>query len=436
MKVYTEERKAYELCADTLGEGGESKIYHVQGDPSVCAKIYKTVKPEQEAKLRAMVNERFNGVVDGHLLIAWPQHLLYDGNGNFVGYLMPFQKGSPLFMVNRPEERDSVFRTPYDWGYAVAVAYNIASIVAHTHEMGYVVGDMNNANFLVDDNGIVTIIDVDSFEFTDKTGHHFRCGVGLPEFVAPELQGRNLSKNNFTIATDNFALAVHIFILLTGAHPFAAALQTEGKPSLPFGDQIFNVTYGISPWYRDDVEGISIPPYALELGALPAKVRTAFRQTFSYNEKTIQQNISQRVDASIWKQLLYDLYQRRSTFEHCRINPAHVYLPRHTVGCPFCRIDQRIQAILSGKQVVVPGPSMHSVPKPAVHTAPKPAAYTVSQPAAHTVLQPAAPYAAPVPMPHITPAAPVQAAPAGPAAKTGTQKKSLKEKLLGIFKKS
>ena len=213
MKVYTEERKAYELCADTLGEGGESKIYHVQGDPSVCAKIYKTVKPEQEAKLRAMVNERFNGVVDGHLLIAWPQHLLYDGNGNFVGYLMPFQKGSPLFMVNRPEERDRVFRTPYNWSYAVAVAYNIASIVAHTHEMGYVVGDMNNANFLVDDNGIVTIIDVDSFEFTDKTGHHFRTGVGLPEYVAPELQGRNLSKNNFTIATDNFALAVHIFIL-------------------------------------------------------------------------------------------------------------------------------------------------------------------------------------------------------------------------------
>lgn len=436
MKVYTEERKAYELCADTLGEGGESKIYHVQGDPSVCAKIYKTVKPEQEAKLRAMVNERFNGVVDGHLLIAWPQHLLYDGNGNFVGYLMPFQKGSPLFMVNRPEERDRVFRTPYNWSYAVAVAYNIASIVAHTHEMGYVVGDMNNANFMVDDNGTVTVIDVDSFEFTDKTGHHFRCGVGLPEFVAPELQGRNLSKNNFTIATDNFALAVHIFILLTGAHPFAAALQTEGKPSLPFGDQIFNVTYGISPWYRDDVEGISIPPYALELGALPAKVRTAFRQTFSYNEKTIQQNISQRVDASIWKMLLYDLYQRRSTFEHCRINPAHVYLPRHTVGCPFCRVDQRMQDIMNGKKVVVPGPSMRSAPKPAVHTAPKPAAYTVSHPAAHTVLQPAAPYAASVPMPHITPAAPVQAAPAGPAAKTGTQKKSLKEKLLGIFKKS
>ena len=53
MNVITEVRQFYQLSGDSFGEGGESRIYGVEGKPSLCAKIYKKVKPEQEAKIQS-----------------------------------------------------------------------------------------------------------------------------------------------------------------------------------------------------------------------------------------------------------------------------------------------------------------------------------------------------------------------------------------------
>ena len=44
---------------------------------------------------------------------------------------------------------------------------------------------------------VENILDVDSFDITDPdTGERFECTVGISEFLAPELQGRDLRKQN------------------------------------------------------------------------------------------------------------------------------------------------------------------------------------------------------------------------------------------------
>lgn len=344
MNVITEVRQFYQISDDCFGEGGESWIYGVKGHPSLCAKIYKKVKPEQEAKIRAMVNERFDGMVEGRRLFTWPLHLLYDSSGKFVGYLMHREEGQPLFNVMRPDKRDTVFSTPYHWTYSIAVAYHLAWLFEYAHDHGYVIGDANSANFLVHKDGSVVVIDVDSFEFTDKaTGQHYRTGVGVPSYVPPELQGKNMSRNNYTEASDDFALAVHVFELLVGSHPFAATVQTTDQESLPYSDATYNIVHGICPWFRQ-TPGVKVPLYALDLAALPAKFRTAFRYTFTYDENTVRDAISNRVKAGIYKMLLLDLYNRRSSFVTCSVNPAHCYLQDHNRSCPFCAAEQRVRS--------------------------------------------------------------------------------------------
>lgn len=411
MNVITESRQLYQLSEDSFGEGGESRVYGVEGQPSLCAKIYKKVKPEQEAKIRAMVNERFDGMVEGRRLYAWPLHLLYDLSGRFAGYLMHREEGQPLFNVMRPDKRDKVFSTPYNWTHSIAVAYHLAWLFEYAHDHGYIIGDANSANFLVRRDGSVVVIDVDSFEFTDKvTGQHYRTGVGVPSYVPPELQGRNMSRNNYTEASDDFALAIHLFELLVGAHPFSAAIQTTDQRSLPYSDATYNIVHGICPWFRQ-TPNVKVPPYALELAALPAKFRTAFGYTFTYDENTVRAAIPNRVKAGIYKMLLLELYRRRS-FVTCSANPAHRYLKDHNRSCPFCAAEQRVRSAweqLSGEP-----------PQPAVQLAPSRPAVSVGYPSGN-------------PVPRLTPSA---SGGASANASSGSKSKTLLRSFKSLFSKS
>ena len=77
------------------------------------------------------------------------------------------------------------------------------------------------------------MVDCDSYGFTDPTtGRTFVNNMGRPDFQAPEAQ------DDYTDRTQNhdrFGLAVIIFHLLTGYHPYTVANQ----PNYPQpGDRI------------------------------------------------------------------------------------------------------------------------------------------------------------------------------------------------------
>lgn len=296
-----------------IGVGGEGTVYAVQGTQLV-AKIYKQVTPENEGKLRYMVQHPIPQVVDqyGNLILkaAWPQDLLYDGNRNFIGYVMPrIEAGVELFQIQRGSTSAAVqARFPnYSWRMNVVVARNLAASVNAVHNQGYVLGDMNCKNFLVNADGSISLLDTDSIDMTDpSTGVHYKCCVGMEDYLPPELQGRNLRNpaSCFTRETDNFALAVHIFqLLMNNYHPFSGR-QTVVKGSSSANPKMDRIVEGKCP-YLNRYSDVTIPVGAPRLeDVLPQYMIDAFRNTFDYTAFNAVAKAQSRTTARDWLAVL------------------------------------------------------------------------------------------------------------------------------------
>jgi len=135
--------------------------------------------------------------------------------------------GIPIHKLYNPKDRRTNFHN-FTWQYLHRTARNLASAVAAVHAKGYVIGDLNESNILVQPTALVTLVDTDSFQVRHPNGQVFRCPVGKPDYIAPELQGKLLSLTDRTPEQDRFALAVLIFLLLMeGSHPFRGANPPE-----------------------------------------------------------------------------------------------------------------------------------------------------------------------------------------------------------------
>lgn len=349
------------------GKGGEGIVYAVKNKPSLAAKIYKAPNGMIERKLKCMVDHAVSPYIDGKLMLAWPQDVLYS-NGRFAGYTMPLVKDvSPIYVLcrNNPDHVNdchTLFPT-YRWSYSVVVAYHLAWVVDHIHKNHYVLGDMNSNNIVIHKDGSVTILDVDSFDICDPvTGEHFPCTVGLPEFLAPELQVPDLRRAKFSEHSDDFALAIHIFqLLMNNYHPFNSRTLSEYKRSTPLNPQQMNIVQGNCPYVKQ-IPNVTRPVGAPSLQFLPARIQTAFRTTFNYDEINALSRISSRVSADMWRQLLYDLYERirKGEMKVCGNNPEHMYFPSHG-GCPFCLAQQAAPASGSGASASTAPPPSSSV---------------------------------------------------------------------------
>lgn len=349
-----------------LAKGGEGTVFTTD-NPALVAKIYHKPNPEVEKKLLCMLRHPLEPKADGvHLLIAWPQAVLYEA-GVFVGYTMPLIKDTyPIYIVARNNAQHSqdchkVFPN-YDWRYSLMVAYHLAWTISYIHQHNYVVGDMNSNNIVIHGDGTVTILDVDSFDITDPdTGARYPCNVGISEFLAPELQGRDLRRANFTKQTDEFALAVHIFILLmNNCHPFTMRALQPGeanfsnvaalcgpKQSVAQDQKLVNIVNGYCPFIKQ-IAGYGIPSYAPRITMLPRAVQDAFRRTFGYDSQTMMSSIHNRTSADMWRVLLYNYFQRAkgSTPDliRCSVNKEHFYLAKRGC-CELCAAQNRHQGI-------------------------------------------------------------------------------------------
>lgn len=339
--------RTYRL-GNKLAEGGEGIVYSLDGGQQV-AKIYRAAPTDiMQRKLLGMLKYQVDlRQQDTNIpLITWPQDLLFK-DGIFAGYVMPLVSGGfPIWQVVREDTRNKVFNGQYDWTLSLATAANLSSLVAHLHQMNITIGDMNSNNILVHPNGCITIIDVDSFDIRDRdTGEHFKCTVGRPEFLPPELQGRNLSSENalFTEETDNFALAIHIFQLLFCTHPFnQVTMLDRDEGSLADNPQEQAIVNGECPFVHPKLAD-RIPPGVPHLDRLlPNYLQRDFQNTFSYDAFNSMKKRVQRTKAEAWKQDLVAFYGEKGTnLIQCSRNKAHYYYDFHNgQGCELCRVAQ------------------------------------------------------------------------------------------------
>lgn len=355
MIYYGRNHKIYDL-GQRLGGGGEGEIYDIVGNPSLVAKIYFNSKfnpvpgnsnPRRnlKEKIETMLEQPVQPYVNGVLTVAWPQDLLLNQQGQFVGYVMPRVKSTHhIFAASRERERMQLY-PHYTWKTSIAIAYNLSLAVKIIHQSNAIIGDMNPNNIMIDEHGHVTIIDTDSFNITNKkTGKVYKCSVGISEMLAPELQGKNLADPGsvFNEKTDDFSLAIHICtLLMNNCHPFGCTSFNISQSSTSTNPVVYNISKGNCP-YVTNAKGKASDD-SPDVKMLPKDIRDLFDRAFNYTSSTSikPSTISKRPSAREWQNALGKLL--KSNMKTCKkLYPeVHVY-PASYHKCPWCAIKSKV----------------------------------------------------------------------------------------------
>ncbi|MFC1432229.1 hypothetical protein ACEZDB_16395 [Streptacidiphilus sp. N1-3] len=183
----------------------QAALYRIEGRADYIVKIYREPPgPLQERRLRGLLGMPFgsrSGEEAPEPAVAWPTALVQSREGAVLGYAMPLLGDHvKLEELLDPSSRFRLSEGP-DQRFLLAVCWNLAFMVARMHGDGIVIGDLSGSSVVVDRNGFVEFIDFESVSFTDPVTEEYFPGTAEPA----------------TAASDDFALAVLIFRLLTGS---------------------------------------------------------------------------------------------------------------------------------------------------------------------------------------------------------------------------
>ena len=313
-----------------LFKGGEGEIFSLVGNENYVAKIFKEDKRShfQKNKLEAMYEGRVNCEPKLFDFSTWPEDILYL-NGKFYGYIMrkiPFSE--ELCIINSDD-----YRNKLNLDHIIAIEVNLSAAISHVHKSGHVVGDLNPKNILVDlKKLLVILIDADSYHinYNNKT---YPCSVGVGEYMAPEIMKRlrggvdipSLKLPTFTVDTDNFSLAIHIFsLLMFGYHPFVCRKLSKASPSVVCPRKSDNIEKGFSPYFNTN-SNFDIPVGSPNISILPYNIRMLFQRAFidGYADPR------KRPSASEWNKALMN---------NLNICPKNHLYDKGMQSCPWCKL--------------------------------------------------------------------------------------------------
>lgn len=360
MIAYDTSGSDYFLTETNLG-GGEGKLYSVEGNSSLYAKIFKPEKRTRgkEAKIRQWQTMFETGVVDIGFCkqVVVPLKALYsDSNPHkqnvrtFIGYLMEKQNDFNT-LTNIYTEPD------FDYKRQVWAARNLCILTNRVHSLGddVVVGDYNADNVAVFmSTSTAKFIDVDSFQLTINGRRVLLpCTVGVPEFMAPEIN-RRLKKEKadletviqepdnpiFTKYTDYYALAYHIFaLLMNGSAPYASMLnmaelsQHKSRTVSSVDVDRFHAADKGEFVFARKLLFRQPPKYAPKYDILTPKLKELFERAFIEGAS----DPSKRPDS-------YEFFEALSEYiQMLERKPCGHYLSSHYNGsCEWCRIKKLV----------------------------------------------------------------------------------------------
>lgn len=339
-------KSRFHIADEPFARGGEGCVHNVDGRPELVAKIYHPLGRTtlREEKIKAMLQSSPSG--QANVQIAWPQEILYDAaSGAFLGFVMPrIQNVSKIDTLYSYDKRKQ-----HHWAWYVQVAQNLCAAVHSVHKSGHVIGDMNPANICVDPRtALVTLVDTDSYSVYVNGGQVYPCTVCREEYVPAEIHrildgGANLKsfhRETFTVYTDYFALALHVFaLLMNGCHPYACTVR-EGFSEERY-NLLENIRRGFFP-FTAHASGVGIPRYAPALNALPPQLRQLCTRSFVEGCR----RPARRATDTEWHFAL-DALERE--LAQCGANRAHQYWER-LPACPWCASAASMNTLLANQK--------------------------------------------------------------------------------------
>lgn len=311
-----------------IGSGGEGDVYEIlPAHSNVVAKIYHKPLDEQKQEKLLLMARGCNDELKS--ISAWPTDVLHAKEGGpVVGFLMPkISDYEPVHKVYGPTHRKEHF--PHaDWRFLVRTAKNLAAAFFVIHKFGYVVGDVNEGNILVNDEACVRLIDCDSFQV--RAGDRlYYCEVGVAQFTPPEILSSKHFRMERTANHDNFGLSILSFqLLFFGRHPYSGVYS--GKEDMPLEKSIaeFRFAYG----KNSPLKSIAPPPNSVGLSVVPAQVAALFERAFA----EAGARPDGRPNAGEWWDALQSL---ESKMRRCSADSVHSYYSG-LAGCPWCRLEE------------------------------------------------------------------------------------------------
>jgi serine/threonine-protein kinase len=193
-----------------LGQGGMSVVFLAEElglGRLVALKVFpQSLAIEKSAADRFRHEARIAASLD-HPHIA-PIHRFGTSPG-FMWYTMKFITGRSLSETLRQVGRLDLFST-------LSLAEQAASALDYAHRRGIVHRDMKPANIMLDENNWAYVCDFGVAKTQDTKLTQTGGTIGTPAYMSPEqLYGRTLDGRS-----DQYSLAVVLFELLAGRHPF------------------------------------------------------------------------------------------------------------------------------------------------------------------------------------------------------------------------
>ncbi|MEO1653363.1 MAG: WG repeat-containing protein, partial [Bacteroidota bacterium] len=279
------------LSSETLGQGGEGTIYQVLSPPSLQNSVAKIYHPRErnkgrEYKLNYLISHPVQvSQVGAHV---WPQEIIYNESGAFMGFLMPKAKSkydltvlSSLKLSSRlePEWLEKYHREGIKgFENRAQVAFYLAQAMADLHaSQHYRLVDFKPENVRVSLNGKVNLLDMDSLQIHQDQEILFKALKVTAEYSPAEIKYVNLGQDLIPEYWDRFSLAVVIYKLLFGLHPFSGTPKGEYQV---LSSQAQKIQAGLFPLgkHKSSFEVIPLPHQ--NFNALPASVQRLFLRCF------------------------------------------------------------------------------------------------------------------------------------------------------------
>jgi len=244
-----------------FASGGEGAVHEITASADYsghCVKLYSQQFRDgaRETKIQFMASNPPPEIKTHLYIICWPLEAVYR-NGQFAGFVMPLAYADSLqlyeFCVPRFSKRvPLVWQQTYDRSSSKGVesrfklCVNIASAISAIHGAGgpglnaYVLVDLKPQNILVTGDGRVSLIDMDSIQIATALGGVFPAQVATLEYVPAEGNYLNLGKDLIPETWDRFSLAVVLYEVLFGVHPYAASFQGQYQNSNSIAESISN----------------------------------------------------------------------------------------------------------------------------------------------------------------------------------------------------